>query len=195
MSQKKPINLACPSCGARTKLDYYQSANVIKDPHLKDLIINFKINIVTCESCDQNVFIDDFFVYNDPESGLFVTKFPLSDLDKWKSIQAKDDFDDGIVEIYKIGLFGQLGKEFFNKSHRLFYHNLEGDYLQFVLVNIEESKEVNLVKVPKEVFTEFSQISFPRIKEKELVSHILESPFVSMEKVYFAKEMMKEFLN
>ncbi len=231
MAQKRTMNIDCPKCNSKIDFTYFHSCNIALDPVLKENIIDFKLNVAHCENCGQNIFFDDFFIYNDMNSGLFILKYPTSELDNWENIITnhenymnqlpeklksspkkirmvfgpfslkekilleQNQVDDEMVEIYKIGLFGQIGKEYFNKSYRLFYYSSEKTYLQFVLVDMKKSKEVNLVKVPTEVFDEFSTVSFPEMKKKELVKHLLESPFVSMEKIYFAKELIKENLN
>lgn len=106
---------------------------------------------------------------------------------KEKVLLARDDLNDSVVEIYKIGLFGQFGEEFFNKKHRLYYYEQDDDYLQFVLVNLELSTEISMVKVPIETFSGFEKNDFPDISKKELTRHLLKKPFVSMEKMYFSK--------
>lgn len=231
MAQKKSIEFQCPKCKSIVQDTYIQSVNADIDPQLIDRILDLRLNIASCSACDQKLFIDDFFVYNDPKKRLIVIKYPLSDLDSWEKILknnqeqwaglpaklkvaeiqpkvvfgpfslkekillAKDGLDEGPVEIYKIGLMGQMGEKFFNKKHRLLYFNTEQDYLHFVLVDVQESKEVNLVKVPVETFEAFCNKNFEELIEKELVRHILEPPFVSMEKLFFSSGLVNDFLH
>ena len=229
MSVQQIITVTCPACKGTFTSDYIQSANVTQDPDLLERILDLRLNLATCDHCNQKIYVDDFVLYNDINRRLFIFKYSLSDLEKWESILEernsewdlvpselkqgpiekrvvfgpfalkekilldRDGLDDKVIEIYKIGLLGELGAEFFNRTHRLYYFDTdEEDNLLFALVNIEQSTEVKLIKVPTETLDRFKGDYYQSIENKKLIQVVLEPPFISMEKVFFSGHLFEE---
>ena len=148
MTQTKAIEFECPQCKKTVRDSYIQSVRADRDPQFIDRILDLRLNIASCSSCGQKLFIDDFFIYNDPEKQLIIMKYSLSELDKWKDIiqnnrehweqlpeniktsgvlpkvvfgpfslkekilLSKDGLDEEPIEVYKIGLMGQMGEKY-----------------------------------------------------------------------------------
>jgi CpXC protein len=110
---------------------------------------------------------------------------------KEKALLSRDGIDDGPLEVYKIGLLGETGTETFAGHHRIYYFDTdEQGNLRFALVDLRDQKEIKLVKVPREAYDHFLTNAFPKALDKAIIQTILTPPFVSMEKMFFAKEML-----
>jgi hypothetical protein len=218
-------------CKADLHMDYLQSIHADENPELRDSILELDFNMAFCPSCQKKIFIDDFVLYTDDSSKLFIQKYAAADLENWESILeqseeqwamipddlkklnltrrivfgpfalkekillAEEGLDDTSVEIYKIGLFGQFGEEFFNRRYRLFFYQKSGDDYLFVMVDTHESTEKNMVRVPVKTFQQFVDQSLPDVLKKPLIEHIIKPPFVSMEKMYFASTLIQQALH
>ena len=227
MASTKRSRMKCPKCGHAMEIKYIQSVNTAQDPELVGQVLDFSINNINCESCGSQVFIDDYFLFNDMERHYLVAKYPQSELARWKDVVAADrkmfssvpeelqvDFenrlvfgpfalkekillkqngiDDKVMEMYKVGLFGEIGETYFNGRYRIYYLNSDQEgYHVMVLVDVEQKEEKNLIKVPVETFDKFREETYPTLLGKELVDLIVEPPFVSMEKMFFAPDYMK----
>ena len=60
--------------------------NVSVDPHMKEPLLEGKINYYNCKNCDFSGFIPAPFIYHDMENELFVQYYPFEGLDDEKEL-------------------------------------------------------------------------------------------------------------
>jgi hypothetical protein len=189
------MNIAiCPKCTQKILVDEFF---VYNDPKNRLLIV--KHPMADLDQWQQILTDTEAYWKKLPEAlrNVKVTKRlvfgPLAL--KEKILLARDGYEDAPVELYKVGLLGQMGAEIFNRAHRLYYFAKQDDHLVFVLVNIDKSQEKNIVKVPVEKFTAFVEQTLPEIRLSNLAKALLSPPFVSMEQLFFSPELIKEQMN
>jgi hypothetical protein len=64
------------SCGVKFQADLYDSVNVTFDPELKNLILDGKINVITCSSCGKESYIDKSLLYHDMDANVMIYVHP-----------------------------------------------------------------------------------------------------------------------
>jgi tetratricopeptide (TPR) repeat protein len=75
MSQKKTININCPSCSTAFYMDVYDSLNVQVSPELKQELVKGNFNIQKCPKCDKKILYNDYMLYHDMEKGIIIHCF------------------------------------------------------------------------------------------------------------------------
>jgi CpXC motif protein len=88
MSKAKKMALTCAR-GHAFEADVFRSANVTKEPHLKERILAGRFNVASCPACGLDVDADVAFLYHDMDAGQLVWVYPVSQADQAEAIREK----------------------------------------------------------------------------------------------------------
>ena len=78
MTKIREDKIECPSCGHSQKVTLWDSINVTLDPNLRDEFFNGKINVFTCDACEEGSFIPIPLMYHDMKRNLCVQYYPFN---------------------------------------------------------------------------------------------------------------------
>ena len=81
MSQQAEYPIRCPKCGHEQAVALYDAVNVKSEPALRALLMENKLNAVTCASCGFGFRVDKNLVYNDPDRRLLIFWVPTAESD------------------------------------------------------------------------------------------------------------------
>ncbi len=80
MSMLQTVEVTCPQCAVTQKVNLWASVNVKVDPHLKDEVLEQRLNVFTCgeDGCDYRCPVDISVLYNDMD-GKFCVQYVAKD--------------------------------------------------------------------------------------------------------------------
>ncbi len=89
MSQTDTYSLRCPKCNAQQDEVLYDTVDVGKEPELRKLLMENKLNAVVCHACGHRFRIDKALLYHDSRAGwmVYMNPHPLED-----SVKAEEEF-------------------------------------------------------------------------------------------------------
>lgn len=96
MSQKNTYPIRCPQCEGQQDEELYDSIDISADPSLKALLLENKVNVVTCVGCGHQFRVDKNLLYNDPNRKLMIYLKPTQ-VDQHS--EAEDEFRSVIQDL------------------------------------------------------------------------------------------------
>lgn len=78
MAQTSVYPIACPECKSQQDEVLYDSIDVAAEPELRKLLLEQKLNRVTCSSCNFSFYVDKTLLYHDPDGGWMIYLQPSS---------------------------------------------------------------------------------------------------------------------
>lgn len=95
----KPVrrSFSC-SRGHAFDADVFRSANVTRQPDLKDQILAGRFNQVRCPQCGQDVAAEVPFLYHDEDAGRMIWVYPRSKADQADTIREKIRMSRAIID-------------------------------------------------------------------------------------------------
>jgi hypothetical protein len=126
MSKMQQIDVECPECGIKQKVDYWDSINVDLDFSLRKHLFDGSINFFRCENCNYEAFVNGPMLYHDMTRKFCIQYLPdywLEDLSKFESY-----YTDGSLETYVN--FTSMGIDHLSKPHVVF--NME-ELLRYIV--------------------------------------------------------------
>lgn len=97
MIQQNSYPIQCPQCKAQQDEDLYDSIDVAEDPNLRTLLLENRINLVSCQKCKHQFRIDKNLLYTDPKLSLMVYLMPTS-IDDHR--EAEENFEKVLEDLY-----------------------------------------------------------------------------------------------
>jgi len=73
---KTTLMLACPQCSAESPYDVWQSINTAQEPHMREHLLEGKINIFECPKCGTKSMIPASLLYHDPDRKIIAQYYP-----------------------------------------------------------------------------------------------------------------------
>lgn len=135
MTDLRVHDIECPVCGNKQKAEICHSLNVTNDPWLKDKFFEGKINILECNSCRKEIFLDVPLLYHDMEKKFLVQYEPEAWIDEDKFY---DQFtDEGFMYSFFNDEDSSVNNPFFDdlkymsQSHLVFNLNEMVQYIIF----------------------------------------------------------------
>ncbi len=77
MSLASTTQVACPACGNRYAFQAHQAIDAVKEPHLKDLLLQGRFNVSSCPQCRNQGVVSLPFIYHDPDKSQFFMFMPM----------------------------------------------------------------------------------------------------------------------
>ena len=153
MSSKEIVDVVCPKCGNKDKMEVWSSINIWQNPELKSALLEGKINLFHCENCgfDSHAPVD--FLYNDPEKK-FLVQFVALDIEQGDEpvdmSKVHEELDNVEVDLEtnleeKYGLPEHLISPYFKKIHTVFTMDA---LVRYVVAQEESSQQKPTVKEP-----------------------------------------------
>jgi len=90
MSRKTEMEYRCPQCGAAQKAQVYQSANVTREPELKERIFNLELFTVQCGNCGARLLNDGSLLYHDMQRNVMLQLHPDAQRGEWAEVSGRD---------------------------------------------------------------------------------------------------------
>ena len=89
MSQTEPYPIRCPKCQSQQDEVLYDTVDVGKEPELRKLLMENKLNAVVCNACAFRFRVDKQLLYNDSKAGwmVYLNPHPIESSD-----QAEEEF-------------------------------------------------------------------------------------------------------
>jgi ribosomal protein L37E len=81
VSQQTTHSIRCPKCGQEQTVTLYDAINVNESPELRALLMENKLNTVTCAACGFGFRVDKNLVYSDPTRKLLIFWVPVPERD------------------------------------------------------------------------------------------------------------------
>ena len=78
MAAPRPLTITCPECSTSQEVRVWASVNVTLYPHLKQEVIERRINTIECTSCKEKLFEDLPLLYHDTPKCLAIQYLPRS---------------------------------------------------------------------------------------------------------------------
>ncbi|MGI6207156.1 MAG: CpXC domain-containing protein, partial [Anaerolineae bacterium] len=72
-----PSQITCPVCGTRYTAQVHQSVDAQKEPGLKQLLVQERLNVSTCPQCGNQVMVSVPVLYHDAEKSTFAVFIPM----------------------------------------------------------------------------------------------------------------------
>jgi hypothetical protein len=89
MSVIRPIEQACPACGAPLRVGFADSVNGARQPDLRAAILDDSFQRVRCETCGAASRIDPALTYLDVERNQWMLVRPAGNLAEWEQFEAQ----------------------------------------------------------------------------------------------------------
>ena len=78
MTKIEPVDVSCPKCHTIQSVMLYDSLNVTIDPEAKQDLIDGKINVFKCESCNAEITVGKTLLYHDMTQHFCVYFIPMN---------------------------------------------------------------------------------------------------------------------
>lgn len=141
MSKKHLANITCPDCHKESPFVFWDSVNTALEPKLKEQLLNFELFKFTCQHCHSEQFVNHGLLYHDPEAATMIYYVQSEDearkvRELFKEDMKEDEagrykkrlvmgvdnliekihifdqgWDDRLVEIFKIFLYGEVREQ------------------------------------------------------------------------------------
>ncbi|NPV09620.1 MAG: hypothetical protein HPY83_16880 [Anaerolineae bacterium] len=72
-----PTQITCPVCGHRYTRQVHQSVDAQSEPHLKQLLVQERLNITTCPQCQNQIMLAVPVLYHDASKPMFAVFMPM----------------------------------------------------------------------------------------------------------------------
>lgn len=72
-----PSQITCPVCGTRYTAQVHQSVDAQKEPGLRQLLVQERLNVSTCPQCGNQVMVSVPVLYHDAEKSTFAVFIPM----------------------------------------------------------------------------------------------------------------------
>ncbi len=72
-----PLTVACPACGHRFTQEVHQSVDAQKEPALKELLVQERLNATACPQCRSQVVLSAPILYHDASRSVFALFMPM----------------------------------------------------------------------------------------------------------------------
>lgn len=97
MSKSETFNITCPSCGTQQNIELYEAINVHSEPHLKQALLENRLNRIDCTDCDASFRVDMPLLYNDPKNKVLIHWMPENE--QLGREQILEEFDQALEQI------------------------------------------------------------------------------------------------
>jgi len=120
MSHSRIIDVTCPECNTAQQMELWSSVNVTLDPHLKEEVMQQRLNVFFCAHCDYSGSVDASLLYNDMDGGYciqYVAKEDMKRPEFYSNLRR-----DGTVVLDSISAkaLGATGNDQFTRPHHVF---------------------------------------------------------------------------
>lgn len=114
------VDATCPQCGTTHEMTLWSSVNVTVDPHLKEEVMQQRINVFTCANCGHRSFANTSLLYHDMNERYciqYVTKEDMKSQDFYSSLRKDGTV---IVDPISAAAMKAAGEDYFIRPHQVF---------------------------------------------------------------------------
>ena len=116
MTKMSKHEVSCPNCGRQQTATILESINIDLDPSFRKRLIDGDINMLRCEFCNHEAFLNAPLLYHDPTKRFCVQYLPLKMLDNIDSLGAYTT--DG--RMGSLHTFEKMGVGYIGEPHIVF---------------------------------------------------------------------------
>jgi len=85
------IEIDCPQCGIKNKVETWKTINAQISPEAKEKLLKGKINLLHCKKCGLRLSLPIVLLYHDMELRFCVYYIPFSSVENGKVLDQLDD--------------------------------------------------------------------------------------------------------
>lgn len=116
MTKMSKHEISCPNCGRQQTATVWESINIDLDPSFRQRLIDGDINMLKCEFCNHEAFLNAPLLYHDPTKQFCVQYLPLKMLENVDSLGGYTT--DGKME--SLHTFEKMGVKYIGEPHIVF---------------------------------------------------------------------------
>ena len=120
MSSSRIIDVTCPQCSTAQQMELWSTVNVTLDPHLKEEVMQERLNVFFCAQCDYRGSVDASLLYHDMDARYciqYVAKEDIKSPEFYANLKK-----DGTVVLDPISskALGATGGDHLTRPHHVF---------------------------------------------------------------------------
>ncbi len=120
MSLFQTIDVTCPKCSTAQQMKLWSTVNVTLDPHLRDEVLEQRLNVFFCTHCDYRGSVDASLLYHDMEGRYCVQYVSKADM-KSEAFYANIKKDGtAFIDPISAQALGASGGDHFTRPHYVF---------------------------------------------------------------------------
>jgi len=77
MSLETPMAVTCPACGHRFTVQVHQAVDAQREPQLKELLLQERLNLAACPNCHNPMMLNTPVLYHDAARSVFAVYMPM----------------------------------------------------------------------------------------------------------------------
>lgn len=120
MSLPRHVEITCPQCNTTQEMTLWDSVNATEHPHLKEEILEQRLNAFFCSQCDYHGSVDNSVLYHDMDGKFCVQYVAKEDMKSPKYYRHLSKQGTLIFDPLSTKIMGKSGGEYLSRPHHVF---------------------------------------------------------------------------